>query len=320
MSSVISGACVVVTGGAGFIGSHLVRQLLLDGASEVRVIDSFEFGTQANLPTDPRVKIVKSDLGAASAADLFPACAGAQVVFHLAAEKHNASLGNPAKMLNSNVQGTLNILEAAAHEGCKRFVFSSSLYAYGRINGTPFYESEVVKPTTVYGISKVTGESLVAMYSTRGIQTTILRYMFIYGPRQWANAGYKSVIVKNFERMLERRPPVIFGDGRQALDYLYVSDAVAATIRAATVSTNGEVYNVGSGVGQDVRSLTSTMATIAGWNGEFVSEPPDWTAGSCRVADVSKVHRDFGWKPSVSLEEGLQRTFDWMRGDRSNGN
>jgi UDP-glucose 4-epimerase len=137
--------------------------------------------------------------------------------------------------------------------------------------------------------------------------------MFIYGPRQWANAGYKSVIVKNFERMLSGKCPVVCGDGRQTLDYLYVSDAATATIRAVSKAKSGEIYNVGSGVERDVLSLTKTMAGIANWTGDIMYESPDWTAGSYRVADISKARGDLDWTPRISLDEGLLRTFEWMK-------
>lgn len=320
MSSLTPGVCAIVTGGAGFIGSHLVARLLALGAREVRVIDNCRFGSLSNLPRgDSRLKFFNLDIGHVTPSELSAISAGADYIFHLAAEKHNASIGNPAQMLTSNVHGTYQMLEAAARHKCRKFIFASSLYAYGRITGDPFQESETVCPSTVYGISKFTGEQLVSMYAKRELPAAIVRYMFIYGPRQWSNVGYKSVIVKNFQRMLSGLPPVVYGDGRQILDYLFVSDAVDATIRAAELATPGALFNVGSGTGGNILSLTQLMASIANWSGDITFEAPDCTQGSCRVADISKIRAELGWEPRVSLEGGLRQTFSWIQSRAEHG-
>jgi UDP-glucose 4-epimerase len=313
MTKSLTGSCIVVTGGAGFIGSHLVQRLLDQGAARVAVVDSLSFGAQANLPlSDHRVSLHAVDIGTSTVGDLMPAFSGAQFVFHLAAEKHNASIGNPNRMLSSNVQGTLNVLEASVQSGAEKVVFSSSLYAYGRITGGPFREEERLIPSTVYGASKVCGEHLVGTYSSK-IETGVLRYLFVYGPRQWANAGYKSVIVKNFERMLRGDSPVIYGDGSQALDYIYVDDAVNATITTMLKAPNAAVFNVGSGDPRDIASLTSLMITVADFKGAPKFEAPDWTSGTYRVADRSKIQREIGWEPSVPIGVGLLRTYSWLK-------
>ncbi len=304
----------MVTGAGGFIGSHLVDALLAAGAEQVRVVDSLAYGSRKNLPCDdPRVQIHNIDLGEVTASDLYPICDGARYVFHLAAEKHNASIGDPNRMLRSNVQGTLNIVQAAADRRCAKLLFTSSLYAYGRLSGPPFREDEVLRPSTVYGTSKVAGEHLTTLSASAEFETVVVRYLFVYGPRQWANAGYKSVIVKNFERMMAGEQPLILGSGTQALDYIYVSDAVQATIKALTEGANQAVYNIGSGRATDIRTLTSEMIDVAGWRGATAHGPADWTEGSHRVGDISKITRELGWEPQVSLREGLQRTLAWMR-------
>lgn len=316
----LQGSSVLVTGGAGFIGSHLVERLLARDVSRVVVLDSLAFGSEKNFTShDKRVTLVQHDIGASTVQDLLPAFKGINFVFHLAAEKHNASIGNPNKMLASNVQGTFNVLEASVKQGAQKVVFTSSLYAYGRMHGAPFREDEIVRPHTVYGVSKVSGEHLTAMYSSK-IETNILRYLFVYGPRQWANAGYKSVIVKNFERMLRGEAPVVFGDGQQALDYIYVSDAIEGTLHTMTHAKNGALFNVGSGVATSVLTLTDVMKKVAGCDVPASFDAPDWTAGSYRVGEIDKIKNELGWEPVVSLEEGLRTTFAWMKERYTYGN
>lgn len=321
MTGLLQGRTVLVTGGAGFIGSHLVDRLLEENAQRVVVLDSLAFGSKTNLAASPeRLDFHSVDIGAATAHSLLPMFEGVDYVFHLAAEKHNASLGEPNRMLNTNIQGTLNVLQAATAQGVKRLVFTSSLYAYGRIAGTPFLEDEELHPSTVYGISKVAGEHLAEMFSARReIETNIIRYLFVYGPRQFANAGYKSVIVRNFERILSGQSPVVFGDGTQTLDYIYVSDAVEATLRIALNAPSGGVYNVGSGVGTSVRDLVERMREVSCCESPISYQPPDWTSGSCRVGSIQKITSQLGWKPVVGLDEGLRQVYRTIKEGNANG-
>jgi UDP-glucose 4-epimerase len=219
-------AKVAVTGGAGFIGCHLVARLIAAGASTVRIVDSFEYGSPRNLDFSPaRFDTVALRLGAGTRDRLEDVLKGFDAVFHLAAEKHNQSIDNPAKVIDANIAGTYELLAAARRCGVKKVVFSSSLYAYGRMSGGPFVETEVPQPRTVYGMSKLAGENLAYHFHViHGMPCISLRYLFAYGPKQFARQGYKSVIVKNFERLLAGEPPVINGDGRQVLDYVFVDD------------------------------------------------------------------------------------------------
>src|SRR5262245_42720007 len=310
----VAGASVLVTGGCGFIGSHLVRQLLGRRAKRIVVLDSLRYGAASNLgELAARVELVQFVLGTDRSAALASPLAGIDYVFHLAAEKHNQSRGDPAGMLRSNVEGTYAILAAAAAAGVRKVVLASSLYVYGRLSGPPFREDEPPCPTTIYGISKLCGEQLLAHFAaTTELRGNVLRYLFVYGPCQFAGTGYKSVIVASCERLLAGEPPVVFGDGTQALDYIYVDDAVEATIAALEAPVSGEVINVGSGRPTTVNELIDTLVTASGRPPGRVHGPPDWTAGSCRVADVRKATTLLGWTPRTSLPDGLARTFDWM--------
>jgi UDP-glucose 4-epimerase len=315
----VAGASVLVTGGCGFIGSHLVRQLLARRAKRIVVLDSLRYGAASNLgELAARVELVRFVLGSDPPDALASPLEGIDYVFHLAAEKHNQSRGDPAGMLRSNVEGTYAILAAAAAAGVRKLVLASSLYVYGRLSGPPFREDEPPRPTTVYGISKLCGEQLLAHFgATTELRGNTLRYLFVYGPRQFAGTGYKSVIVTGCERLLAGEPPIVFGDGTQALDYVYVDDAVEATIAALEVPVSGEVINVGSGRPTTVNELTDVLVAASGRALAKVHGPADWTAGSWRVGDVRKAEALLGWTARTALADGVARTFDWMARHRS---
>jgi len=311
----LAGSAVMVTGGCGFIGSHLVRALLARGVARVVVLDSLRYGDRAALGGLDAVEIVPYTLGTDDPARLSALLRGVRWLFHLAAEKHNQSKDTPLEVLRSNVDGTYALFDAAARAGVEKIIFTSSLYAYGRMSGPPFVEDERPQPRTIYGISKLCGEHLLgAVGAEHGVAWNALRYLFVYGPRQFAGMGYKSVIVKTFERLLRGQPPIVYGDGLQALDYVYVDDAVEATLAALTSPVSAEVVNVGSGAATTVNDLIARMQRVAGRALAPEHQAADWTAGSCRVGNIDKARRLLGWQPRTSLDDGLGRTFRWMAG------
>jgi UDP-glucose 4-epimerase len=313
----LAGKTIAVSGGCGFIGSHLVHELERRGIGRIVVIDSLRYGDRANLGTlSKRVQIVRHTLGLDDPNELRQPLEGVEYLFHLAAEKHNQSKDDPARVYRSNIEGTHSLYEAACAVGVKKIVFSSSLYAYGRTSGEPFVETELPQPGTVYGITKLAGEHILRFFEKRRVEHMALRYMFVYGPKQFAGMGYKSVIVKNFERLLSGERPTVYGDGQQALDYVYVDDVVDATLRAMDLPVSGEVVNVGSGVATNVESLIDLMIEVSGKRVDKLYEPPDWTAGSHRVANVDKVERLLGWRATTPLAEGLAQTYRFLRGER----
>ena len=315
----VRGRRVMVTGGCGFIGSHLARGLIERGAREVVVLDKLKYGSAPDLPAG--VKVVRFALGEDEPGPLQEHLAGIDHVLHLAAEKHSQVRPDPDLILASNVIGTQALLNAARGAGVRKVVFASSVYAYGRMQGPAMVETELPQPRTVYGVSKLAGEHLTAAAAAQGgFEWMVLRYFFVYGPGQYPGTGYKSVIVKNGERLLHSLPPTVIGDGEQALDYVYVDDVVEATLLALEGSISGETLNVASGQAVTINRLLAGLAATAlasqGQAGaplDRVQLPPDDTAGSCRVGSIDRIRAVLGWYPRVDLEEGLYRTYAWMR-------
>jgi len=302
---------VMVTGGLGFIGRHLVRGALDAGARRVRVLDRRAAAT-GELPAE--ADSVVFDLGADPAAGLARALEGVELLFHFAAEKHSQARPVPERILRANVDGSYDLLAAAAAAGVRKVVFASSVFAYGRASGPPLDEAEAPRPTTVYGISKLAGEHLLDHARAHlGMAGVALRFFFVYGPGQDAGRGYRSVIVRTLERLRDGLRPTVYGDGRQALDYVYVADAVDATLRAMRCDVSGEVLNVGSGVATPVLTLIERLTATAGATlaPEFL--PPDATAGTCRAARIARAREVLGWAPATPLEDGLRRTWEWHR-------
>lgn len=315
MPDSLRNAAVMVTGGCGFIGSHLTHALAARGAKRIVVLDSLRYGKPENLGAlAEQVEVVQYTLGESPPDVLQPALEGVTHLFHLAAEKHNQSKDSPARVFQSNVIGTHTLFEHAVEAGVKKIVFTSSLYAYGRMTGAPFVESEVPQPRTVYGISKLAGEHVLAHFGqTQGIAWNVLRYLFVYGPKQFAGLGYKSVIMKNFERILSGEPPVILGDGAQELDYVFVDDVVEATLKAMESPVTDEVLNIASGHGTRIDALTEAMLRVSGSTLRPTYGPADWTHGSCRVGNAERAAEVLGWRSTTPLDVGLRRTFDWIR-------
>jgi UDP-glucose 4-epimerase len=311
----VQGRHVMVTGGGGFIGSHLIDALLARGAARVTLVDSMKYANASHeRQRGPAVTVAKIALGSDPAGAIAEAMRGVELLFHLAAEKHNQSLPNPQHLLAANIGGTYDLYEAAARAGVRKVVFTSSLYAYGRVTGGPMVESEIPAPRTLYGISKLAGEHFGGyLRAKHGIPALALRYFFVYGPRQFPGMGYKSVIVSNFERLQRGEAPVIFGDGRQALDYVYVDDVVDATIRAMESPLEGEVLNVGSAAATTINDLTRVMIEVSGRKMAPALGPADWTQGSSRVCDNAKIRSLLGWSPTTSLATGLEQTYAWLR-------
>lgn len=307
----MQGSAVLVTGGCGFIGSHLVRRLAELGAGRIVVIDDLRSGEPSTIDgvgdaVDLRVHSLEGDRQA-----LRDSMRGINLVFHMAAVKHNDPDRDADEMLQTNIFGTYQLLEAAAQAEVKRLIFASSLYAYGRSLEPPMQEDEPALPNTIYGSTKLGGERFAAAMARRhGLSSNSLRYFFVYGPGLSARNPYRSVITLTFERLLRGEPARIHGDGQQVLDYVYIGDAIDATLLAATDPVDDQVLNVCSGSGIKVEDLIGALLRAAGREDHPVrSAPPDATHGTSRVGNPEKAAEVLGFRASTSIEDGLAATF-----------
>jgi len=300
----------LVTGGAGFIGSHLV-QALSAARRPVRVLDNLSSGRRENLP--PGADFVEGDLGDAAA--VARAVAGAGVVFHLAAVASVVqSINRPLECDAVNVGGTLAILRAAAKAGARRVVFASSTAVYGDA-APPLAEDAPKRPLSPYAASKLGGELLCAAAAQHfGVEAVSLRFFNVYGPRQDPRSTYAAVIPLFIERLLAGRPLVVHGDGTQTRDFIYVDDVVAALRRAAEApGASGRAYNVATGRAIGVGDLAYVIGRAAGATPQVEFGPP--RAGDIHDswADVTVAEREFGFRAATPLADGLRATVDWFR-------
>jgi UDP-glucose 4-epimerase len=249
------------------------------------------------------------DLADVEKGELIKILQGCDTLFHLAAVKLHNTANSFESIVANNVVATNKLFEAAGEAGVKNIIFSSSLYSYGLPLAKAFNEETLTMPTTSYGASKLFGESLLRLNSDKfGFHYSIARLFFIYGEKQFALGGYKSVVIGNFERLKSGLPALVNGDGQQVLDYLYVDDCVDALICLMESKIN-DVVNISSGQPVRILDLTNRMMEIAGCQ-KFEFVDPDWTHGTRRVGDRSKMETLTGWMPRVSLSEGLSRTWE----------
>lgn len=303
----------LVTGGAGFIGSHLVDALVERGA-EVRVIDDFFTGLRENV--NPAV-----DLYEGTVADeelVRRAVGGCEVVFHQAAHKAvPRSVEHPLPTDLANTHGTLTVLEAAKDAGVRRVVYASSSSVYGGAATVPTPEDAPTVPRSPYAVSKLAGEHYCRVFTELyGLETVTLRYFNVYGPRQRPDGAYAAVIPLFVRALLDGSRPVVHGDGGQARDFTYVDDVVEANLRAAAAPGDrcaGKVYNVARGVETSVLDLLATVAHVIGVEADPEFAPP--RAGDVRRSrgDASAAARDLDVRCEIDLETGLRHTIDALR-------
>jgi UDP-glucose 4-epimerase len=305
----------LVTGGAGFIGSHLVETLTARGR-RVRVFDDFSTGLRDNLThIRPAPEIITGDVADPDA--VARAVAGAGVVYHLAALASVArSVEAPAVSHRACATGTVHVLDAARRAGIRRVVFAASSSAYGGLsNPNGQTEDAPVQPLSPYAAAKLASELYCqAFAATYGLETVRVRFFNIFGPRQRADSPYSGVIALFIAAMTAGKTPTVHGDGLQSRDFTYVANAVQALMRAAdTPGVSGRVYNVGTGDSVTVLDLITALNRLLGTNIKPIHSEP--RAGDVRYsrADIRKVRQELGYDPDVTFADGLERTLQWYQ-------
>lgn len=306
----------LVTGGAGFIGGHLVEGLLAAGR-RVRVLDDFSTGKADNLTAVAgKVDLLRGSITDPDA--VARAMRGCEVVYHLAAlPSVQRSVEEPLLSHDVCATGTLRVLDAARREKVRRVVYAASSSAYGDTPGAVRTEDDPIAPLSPYAAAKLAGEHYCRCFTTvYGLETVRLRFFNIFGPRQDPKNPYTGVIALFIAALVEGRTPTIHGDGLQSRDFTYVTNAVQAVMKAADApAAVGNVYNIGSGANVSVLELVRHLNQLLGSN--IVPLHTEARAGDVRhsQADISRARRDLGYEPAVSFAEGLQRTLDWYRGN-----
>lgn len=296
---------VLITGGAGFIGSALANKLCRD--FDVIAVDNLSTGDWSRI--NGSVRRVNLDCGRASFQEVCDLLSGVDYVFHLAAVKLHNEQNSNSSIIENNIYATDALIEACVFHKIKKILFTSSLYAYGHMFLPKMDEETSLDPRTVYGVSKVAGEGFLKAAAARGgFDYVIARLFFIYGPNQFVNGGYKSVIVSNFERLILGQPAIVNGTGHQILDYLYVDDCVNY-LGALMDSTFCGVINVSSGEGVSILDLVSRMIDCVG-SGTVQFAREDWTSDSIRIGDNKLLIKLFPDIKKTRLELGLKNTLE----------
>lgn len=304
----------LVTGGGGFIGSHLVERLLHDG-NQLRVLDNFATGHRANLAgVDGEYELVEGDIQ--SYERVHNAVRGCDLVFHVAAlPSVPRSIQDPLTSTASNVTGTLNVLLAARDEGVRRVVFASSSSVYGPQREFPQREEAAARPISPYGVSKLAAEGYCRAFTqVYGLETVAVRYFNVFGPRQDPLSQYAAVIPRFFTAVLNGERPVIFGDGEQSRDFTYIDNTVDGTVLAASAEgVAGETFNVACGEATTLNELLGHIKEITGEQVEPIQAEPQPGDLPRSLADISRARQALGYEPRIDVRSGLELLLPAMR-------
>jgi len=316
----LRGARVLVTGGAGLIGSHIVDQLQEQKVAEIVVFDNFCRGRHENLEAARAagaVTIVEGDLR--DATQVAAAMTDIDIVFHQAALRITQCAAEPRLAVDVLVNGTFNVLEAAVTAGVKKVVAASSASVYGMAETFPTTERHhSYNNRTLYGAAKAFNEALLrSFHEMYGLDYVALRYFNVYGPRMDVHGAYTEVLIRWMERIAAGQPPVIFGDGTQTMDFVYAEDIARANILAAQAGVTDEVFNVASGVETSLADLAQALAKAMG--SDLAPEyGPERKVNPVprRLADTRRAREALGFEAQVSLDDGLRRLVAWWRAER----
>lgn len=315
----LAGAKCLVTGGAGFVGSTITDQLLEAGAAEVRVLDNFVRGNISNLSQaleKGRVSITDGDVGDPAVVDKL--VQGTDYVFHQAALRITRCAEDPREAVQVLIGGTLNVLDSAVRHGVKKIIAASSASVYGEPSYLPIDEAHPFNNRTMYGAGKIAGEQMLrAYYTTSGLPYVAFRYFNVYGPRMDITGVYTEVLVRWLDAIEAGKPPLIFGDGSQSMDFIFVEDVARANLLAAQRDVTDEVFNVGTGIQTSLNGLCQLLLRLT--NSKMQPEYREARAVAnvqTRRAAVEKIKRELGFEANVSLEQGLQQLIHWRQAMR----
>jgi UDP-glucose 4-epimerase len=316
----IAGHRFLVTGGAGFIGSHIVDDLLESGAAEVRVLDNFVRGSLSNLDAaraSGRVSVIRGDVRDASLVDELTS--GVDYVFHQAALRITRCAEAPREAVEVLVGGTLNVLESAVKHHVKKIVAASSASVYGNPSYLPMDEGHPFNNRTLYGAAKIANEQMLRAFNeTYGLEYVAFRYFNVYGPRMDLTGAYTEVLVRWLDAVEAGTPPLIFGDGLQSMDFVYVKDVSRANIVAMQSDVSDEVFNVGTGRETSLNELCAAVLRATG--SDLIPEYREARAVAnvrSRKAAIEKAERMLGFRYSVPLEDGLRQLIAWRSGQKT---
>jgi UDP-glucose 4-epimerase len=304
---------IMLVGGAGLVGSHIVDHLVNEPVREIVVYDNFVRGTRANLAAaaaSPKVRIV--DASITDCARLNREVAGIDSVFLLASLWLGECVNDPRRAWEVNTLGTWNVVEACRRAGVKRIVYSSSASVYGNALVTPMTEEHPFNNRTTYGATKIANEQMLrAMYEQHKLPYIGLRYMNIYGPRMDYEGTYVSVIMKVLDRIFAGEPPVIFGDGSQVYDFIHVEDVARANILGMQADCADECFNIGTGVGTSINELVTLLLELTGSSLTAEYRRQEQSFVTHRIGSTEKAERLLGFKAAIPLRQGLQSVVDW---------
>ena len=310
----IAGARFLITGGAGFVGSAITDQLLEAGASEIRIIDNFIRGSWSNLKPaidSGRVKVTEGDIRDTDLVDQLTG--GVDYVFHQAALRITRCAEAPREAVEVLMTGSLNVLEAAVRHRVKKIVAASSASVYGEPSYLPMDEEHPFNNRTLYGAGKIASEQMLrAFCDMQGLPYVAFRYFNVYGPRMDITGVYTEVLIRWLNAIESGSPPLIFGDGRQSMDFVYVGDVARANLLALQSDVSDVALNVGTGVETSLNQLCDVLLKLSGSDLKPEYRPARATANvSRRRASIEKAERLLGFRSGVALEEGLRRLIEW---------
>jgi len=299
---------ILVTGGAGFIGSHLVDRLIKEG-HRVFVIDDLSTGRKENL--NKKAKFYKADIRNSKIFKIFKK-ERPEIVFHYAAQIDvQKSLETPIKDADINILGTVNILENCKKYKVKKFIFASSIGIYGEPENLPVTENHPLNPISPYPITKIAIEKYLNYYQTQGLNFVSLRYSNVFGPRQ-SSQGEGGVIAIFIDKLFKNKKPIIFGSGYQTRDFLYIDDAVSAAIKSLKTPP-GSIYNVGTNKEITINSLLELISRTLNKSIKPIFKPQRPGEIIKSRIDYSKIKKELNWQPKVDLEKGIRLTIDWFQ-------